>query len=47
VPVDLLAALVPAVAFHRVALLHEGLDETTAVAMVDDVLLPALGVPCP
>jgi AcrR family transcriptional regulator len=44
VPVDFLASLVPAVAFHRVALLHEGLDETTAVAMVDDVLLPALGV---
>ncbi|WP_290051886.1 TetR/AcrR family transcriptional regulator [Amycolatopsis solani] len=44
VPVDLVASLVPAVAFHRVALRHEGLDEATAVAMVDNVLLPALGV---
>jgi AcrR family transcriptional regulator len=46
VPVDLVASLVPAVAFHRVALRHEGLDETSAVAMVDNVLLPALGVRC-
>jgi AcrR family transcriptional regulator len=44
VPVELVAALVPSVAFHRVALRYEGLDERTAVALVDDVLLPALGV---
>ncbi|WP_033340906.1 TetR/AcrR family transcriptional regulator [Catenuloplanes japonicus] len=44
-PVDLIAGLVPAVAFHRVALLHQGLDEATAVALVDDVLLPALHAP--
>jgi AcrR family transcriptional regulator len=43
-PVDLIASIVPSVAFHRVALLHESLDETLAAAMVDGVLLPALGV---
>jgi hypothetical protein len=42
VPTDLIASLVPSVAFHRVALLHQGLDESTVVALVDDVLLPAL-----
>ncbi|BCJ51764.1 transcriptional regulator [Actinoplanes sp. NBRC 14428] len=42
VPVELVSLLVPSVAFHRVVLMHEGLDEATAVALVDDVLLPAL-----
>jgi AcrR family transcriptional regulator len=43
-PVDLVASIVPSVAFHRVALLQQGLDEATVVALVDDVLLPALSV---
>jgi AcrR family transcriptional regulator len=47
VPVDLVASLIPSVAFHRVALLHEGLDDALAVSLVDDVLLPALGRPQP
>lgn len=41
-PVDLIASLVPSVAFHRVALLHRPLDEATALQLVDEVLLPAL-----
>ncbi|MBM2619354.1 TetR/AcrR family transcriptional regulator [Actinoplanes sp. LDG1-06] len=44
VPVDLIASIVPSVAFRQVVLEHRGLDEPTAVALVDDVLLPALGV---
>ncbi|MET0495852.1 MAG: TetR/AcrR family transcriptional regulator C-terminal ligand-binding domain-containing protein [Actinoplanes sp.] len=44
VPVELIASIVPSVAFHRVALEHRGLDEAAAVALVDDVLLPASGV---
>jgi AcrR family transcriptional regulator len=45
VPVDLVVSVAPSVAFHRVVVLHQALDDTTAVALVDGVLLPALGVP--
>ncbi|WP_203779447.1 TetR/AcrR family transcriptional regulator [Actinoplanes philippinensis] len=47
VPAGLVASIVPSMAFHRVALLRQGLDEETAVALVDSVLLPALGVATP
>ncbi len=41
-PVELIVSLIPAIAFHRVLLHHEGLNETIVVSMVDDVLMPAL-----
>jgi AcrR family transcriptional regulator len=42
-PVDVIASIVPSVAFGRVVMSRELMDVTTAEDLVDRVLLPALG----
>lgn len=44
VPVDVIASIVPSVAFGRVVMTRRLIEEETAVHLVDDVLLPALRV---
>ena len=43
VPVDVIASIVPSIAFGRVVMTRRLIDEATAVQIVDGVLLPALG----
>jgi AcrR family transcriptional regulator len=47
VPVSLIAGLVPTAAFGSVTLRKRSLDPETVTALVDSVLLPALGHPQP
>lgn len=41
---DLIAAIIPAIAFREVVVHRRSLDTPTAVRLVENVLLPALGV---